>query len=166
MQLIEFKERQKVVAVAKSFLGTPYHPSGRKKGIGVDCLTLLSEVYIEAGLIENINIPHYAPDFFKHKGTELYLQGLLKYTREIETPAQPGDIVLWKYGRCFSHGAIVVNWPHIIHSHVGRGCMMENIDNALWLKYIGENVKNTDSLRPTKKFSYWNHDGRAVRGRS
>jgi len=161
----EIAERQRAVSIARSFIGTPYHSGGRKKGIGVDCLTLLAEVYAEAGLIEPVKLPHYAPDFFKHKGTELYLNGLLKYTAEVDK-AEPGDIALWKYGRCFSHGAIVVEWPHIIHAHVGRRVMLESIDAATWLKYIGENTAGRGTLRPMKIFSYWAlKNGGHTRGR-
>jgi cell wall-associated NlpC family hydrolase len=152
--MAEHQERQRVVNIARTFIGTAYHPAGRKKGVGVDCLTLLAEVYAEAGLIEHVKLPHYAPDFFKHKGVELYLNGLLKYTAEVDH-ASPGDIALWKYGRCFSHGAIVVEWPNIIHAHVGRHCMLESVDAATWLKYIGENTPERGKLRPMKIFSYW-----------
>jgi cell wall-associated NlpC family hydrolase len=164
MVTLEAEQRSRVVRAARSFVGTPYHPHGRKKGVGVDCLTLLAEVYTEAGLIESPKIPHYAPDFFKHKGTELYLNGVLQYTREVEV-AKPGDIALWKYGRCFSHGAIVVDWPHIIHAHVGRSCMLESIDAAVWLKYIGENTPGRGALRPMKLLSFWDSNGRALKQR-
>ena len=160
----EAEERSRVVRIAREYIGTAYHPHGRKKGVGVDCLTLLACVYEDAGLITSAKIPHYAPDFFKHKGTELYLNGLLRYTHEVTEP-KPGDIALWKYGRCFSHGAIVIDWPHIIHAHVGRSCMLESIDAALWLKYIGENTPARGALRPMKLFSFWDNNGRAFRRR-
>jgi hypothetical protein len=115
-------------------------------------LTIIAETYAEAGLIAPVKLPHYSPDFFKHRSAELYLQGVLQYTAEVET-ANPGDIVLWKYGRCFSHGAIVTDWPNIIHAHVGRCCMLESIDAATWLKYTGE--KTPVQLRPMKIFSFW-----------
>jgi len=157
--MTEDADRARVVRIARSWLTTPYHPHGRKKGVGVDCLTLLAETYAEAGLIEPVKLPHYSPDFFKHKSAELYLGGVLKYTAEVPE-AKPGDIVLWKYGRCFSHGAIVVAWPHIIHAFVGRCCMLENIEAATWLRYIGENTLDRGKLRPMKIFSYWANNER------
>lgn len=143
-------ERELVVKVAKSYCGTPYRSHGMIKGVGVDCLTFLACVYQDAGLVRNINIPHYSPDFMKHRNAEQYLEGLLKYTHEIECPPQPGDIVLWKFGRCFSHSAIVVNWPVVIHAFIHKHVMLENVENAHWLKYVGK------ALRPVKYFSYWN----------
>lgn len=144
----ESQERARVIQIAKSCLGTPYKNCSMIKGKGLDCLTLLAVVYQEAGLISNVKIPHYSPDFMKHRGTELYLQGLLGYTHEVEK-ALPGDIALWKFGRCFSHAAIVVEWPVIIHAHISRNCMMEDIEKAQWLNLIGR------EKRPVKYFSYW-----------
>ena len=116
---MEHQERQRVVKVARSWLSTPYHSGARGKGQGIDCLTLLAEVFTEAGLVPRIPIPYYPHDWHLHKSVERYLDGLLKYTREIEGPPKPGDIALWKFGRCFSHGAVVIAWPQVIHAYVG-----------------------------------------------
>jgi cell wall-associated NlpC family hydrolase len=146
-------ERAQVVAVARSWLGTPYHPCGRIKGAGVDCLTLLAEVYAEAGVTQYINVPYYPHDWHLHRGRERYLEGLLRYAHEINEPAGPGDIALWKFGRCFSHGAIVIEWPLIIHAYVGRACVLENAESALWLCHIGEHAESHGKQRPVKFFS-------------
>jgi len=162
----EQEQRQRVVAVAKTYLGTPYHSHARVKGAGVDCLTLLSCVWEESGLIPRVKLPHYSEDYFKHKGGELYLKGLLDYTVEIETPPEPGDIVLWKFGRCFSHGAIVIDWPHIIHAQINRHVTIESAEAAQGLKFIGENVPGKGGLRPRKTFSYWRkQNGGNIRGK-
>lgn len=145
------EQRMRVVAVASTWLGTPYHTGGHIKGVGVDCLTLLAEVYAEAGLTEPIDLPHYPHDWHLHRGDERYLEGLLHYAKETADP-MPGDIVLWKFGRCFSHGAIVVKWPVIIHAYVGRATTLENAEAALWLSYVGESGSAV-KLRPKKFFS-------------
>jgi hypothetical protein len=91
--------------------------SSRVKGAAVDCLTLLAEVYERAGVIPHVEIPFYSPDWNLHRDIERYLEGLLQYAKDIEGPPQPADIVLVKFGRCFAHGAIVVEWPHkLIHA--------------------------------------------------
>ena len=145
------EQREHVAQVAMSYRGTPYHSHGRRKGIGVDCLTLLACVFEEAGLIREVKIPHYAPDFFKHQGAELYLNGLLEHTEETDE-LLPGNIILWKFGRCFSHAAIIVRWPQVVHAQYGRKVTMENIENAEWLVRMGE---KRNEKRPTKIFSYW-----------
>jgi cell wall-associated NlpC family hydrolase len=113
--------RAAVVAEAETWLGTPYHHMGRVKGAGCDCLTMLAEVYCACGIIPHVDIPYFAPDFNLHQSAELYLEGLLQYAREIPGPPQPGDVALWKFGRCFAHGAIVMDWPTLIHSWVRIG---------------------------------------------
>lgn len=151
------EQRARVVGVAVSYIGTPYHTGGRVKGKqgGVDCLTFIGAVFEEAGLVGRIDIPYYPADWHLHRSGERYLEGLLKYTKEIEGPPGPGDIALWKFGRCFSHGAIVVNWPHIIHAYIGSRCRHENADTAQWLQFVGENGPDKGKLRPVRFFSIW-----------
>jgi cell wall-associated NlpC family hydrolase len=148
----ELEERKRVIEIAHEWLRTPYHHMGRIKGAGADCLTLLAEVYQEAGLIEKIAIPHYPQDWHLNRSEERYMKGLLQYTREIEAP-KPADIVLWKFGRCYSHGAIIIEWPLVIHSYMGRGCVLEDANAAAFLRMSGE--KQHDNIRPTKFFSFW-----------
>lgn len=148
-------ERNKVVETAKTYLKTPYHHMGRIKGSGVDCLTLLANVFEDSKLIDKIDIPFYPKDWHLHRDAERYFEGLLQYTKEIKENPQPGDIVLWKFGRCYSHGAIVIKWPVVIHAHIGVGCCYEDVSNAVWLTHIGENTINKGKIRPTKFFSYW-----------
>lgn len=110
-------QRDAVIAETKSWIGTPFHHAGRVKGAGVDCLCILAEVYERAGVVGHIDIPFYVPDWHLHKDAEKYLDGLIQYARPIEGPPQPADIAVFKYGRTFSHGAIVVAWPRLIHAY-------------------------------------------------
>ncbi len=74
-------------------------------------------------------------------------------------PILPGDIALWRFGRCFSHGAIVVDWPIVIHAYLGRGCALEDAASAAWLSHIGEGRNAQPKLRPVKFFTLtqWVH---------
>lgn len=146
MSPAESRKRSLILAAARGWIGTPYHTGGRVKGVGVDCLTLLAEVYLEAGAIAGVDIPYYPPDWHLHQERERYLEGLQEYAREVESP-QPGDIALWRFGRCFSHGAIVMAWPVVIHAEIRQGCALENVEMAAWLKGKG------DRARPVRFFS-------------
>ncbi len=84
---------------------------------------LLAEVYEAAGVLSHVEIPFYAPDWNLHRESELYFDGLLDHAVEIEGPPQPGDVALFKFGRCFAHGAIVTEWPHLIHAWIGLGVL-------------------------------------------
>jgi len=151
----EQQERQRVVEEALSWQSTPYHHAARVKGEGVDCLTLLACVWENAGLVPAVTIPYYPKDWMHHRDAERYLEGLLSYCAEIEGPPLPGDIVLWKFGRCYSHGAIVVEWPTIIHACAGRNVSLEDAEKAAWLTHVGENTDDHGRPRPRKYFSYW-----------
>lgn len=154
MDFIEQTQRERVIEVAKSYLGTPYHHAGRVKGAGVDCLTFLAEVFQDAGLVPKIEIPAYSPQWHLHHSTEKYLDGLLQYTRPIVKP-QMADIVLFRFGRCFSHGAIVIEWPHIIHSWYSTGCVLDDAERNQQFAFIGEAAADHGKPRPKKFFSYW-----------
>lgn len=149
-------ERAAVVAEARSWLRTPYHHMGRVKGAGVDCATLLAEIYARAGLIPPLDLPFYPPDWHLHRDAERYLGLVLEHAVEIFPHApscdvNPGDIALWRFGRCFAHGAIVIDWPGVIHAYSGRGCVLEDAETATWLAYLGD--KRGAQRRPVRFFT-------------
>ncbi len=109
-------QRSLVIAEAETWLRTPYHHMGRVKAGGTDCLMLLAEVYKAAGVLSHIDVPFYPPDWNLHRDAERYLEGVVRYAREIEGPPERGDVAVFKFGRCFAHGAIVVSWPRLIHA--------------------------------------------------
>jgi cell wall-associated NlpC family hydrolase len=110
---------ENVIQEAKTWIGTPYRKNARIKGVGVDCSMLLAEVYERAGAIEHID-PIYAADWHLHHNEEKYIDWLLSLGYEIDSKPQPGDVVVWRFGRTFSHGAIVVEWPIVIHAYMMR----------------------------------------------
>lgn len=114
--------RDRILLAAQDWLGTPYHHRGRVRTFGVDCLTLLLEVYEEAGVVPHIPTPEYPPDWHLHRSEERYLAGLERFSRRVSQP-QPGDVAMFRFGRCASHGAIVVEWPRLIHAYWGIGCV-------------------------------------------
>ena len=117
---LEQRQRQAVVEEAKTWLRTPYHHMAQVKGAGVDCVTFLTAVYRIVGLVPEIAIEYYPQHWHLHRGDELYLGGLEKYARLVEEPTV-GNIVIYKFGRCFSHGGIVLDWPMIIHAYASAG---------------------------------------------
>ena len=118
--------RQRVVAEARSWVGTPYHHNQRVKGGGVDCANLPAAVYAAANVISPIPAEEYSPQWHLHQSPERYLGRVLENATEFDGPPGPGDFVLWKVGRCYAHGAIVVEWPIIIHAVAGQGVILGN----------------------------------------
>jgi cell wall-associated NlpC family hydrolase len=123
-------QRSLVVAEAETWLRTPYHHMGRVKGGGTDCLMLLVEVYKEAGVLPHIDVPFYPRDWNLHRDAERYLEGVMRHAREIDGPPRSGDVAVFKFGRCFSHGAIVGSWPRLIHAWWNAGVVYGDGDQS------------------------------------
>ena len=107
--------RANVVAEAMTWLRTPYHHRARVKGAGVDCAQILIAVYAAVGLIDEFDTGDYPPDWMMHRSEERYLSFVLDRAEPVAEPL-PGDVALYKVGRCFAHAGIVVEWPTIIHA--------------------------------------------------
>lgn len=113
----EARLRAAVVAAARSWIGTPYRQLGFTKGPAgaVDCSMLLVAAYVEAGVYPPFDPRPYPANWYLHHGEERYLGWLTTVAREVEV-AQPGDIVCWLFGRCFSHSAILVDAATVVHA--------------------------------------------------
>jgi cell wall-associated NlpC family hydrolase len=116
--------RRAVVAEAISWLGTPYHHQACVKGVGADCAQMPLAVYAAAGLIPETAVGDYSPQWFLHRSAELYLAWVERFAREV-APQQigPGDFAVWRFGRTFSHGAVIADWPRIIHASAPDACV-------------------------------------------
>lgn len=115
------QERQAVIAEARKWYGTPYAHRQMVLGAGVDCAMLLVAAYRDAGVATAVDVPAYPADWALHRDEEKYIDVLLRHCEEVPAPL-PGDVVLFQFGRAFSHGGVVVEWPSIIHSYLRVGC--------------------------------------------
>jgi cell wall-associated NlpC family hydrolase len=104
-----------IVAEAITWLGTPYHNHGRMKGVGVDCAMLILETAIRAGAIIPFNPGAYPAQFGLHRDEEQFIGFVTRYATEIDAP-QPGCVALFKYGRCYSHGGIMISDTRLVHA--------------------------------------------------
>lgn len=122
-------QRMALVAEAESWLRTPHHHQGRRKGAydlpnpedrgGVDCLMFVAESFANCGFIDRLPDIEYAQDEHLHRGDEVVLEWMERYSHPINRQQLlPADIIIYKYGRRFSHGAIALppGWPRIIHA--------------------------------------------------
>lgn len=113
------QRRKLVINEAESWLGTGFHHEARVKGAGVDCGQLLIAVYSKFGFMpRDYKLAHYPPDFALHRDHEWYLSIVQEFAQEIEEKdVGSGDIILFKWGRLYSHGAIVApEFPELIHA--------------------------------------------------
>lgn len=118
--------RAAIVAEARSWLRTPYHHAAQIKGVGCDCAMFPAAVYQAVGLISAPQIDSYPQDWNLHRSEERYLSMVEEIARPVSGRPQAGDFVLWRWGRCFAHGAIVEHWPRIIHAARGQGVIEDD----------------------------------------
>lgn len=127
-------DRQAVVDEALSWVGTPYHSHARIKGVGVDCAHILAAVYETAGLVPAVELGAYPAQWHLHRSEELYTQRLAQLGAEqlpAGFPPLPGDLGVWRFGRTFSHGGIVIEGganPLVVHAYIGRGVIVSRLN--------------------------------------
>lgn len=139
----ELEERAAVVAEALTWRGTRFHEGARVKGAGVDCGQLLLASYETCGIFEHVETGQWTRDWFLHEeGPERYLELLDRLGLEAPLPPKrvplPGDAVIWRFGRKFSHGGIVVRWPFVVHVFQGRSVAVDDYSHAAFLNEVGE----------------------------
>lgn len=109
--------QKKVLAQAHRWLGTPWHHEGDVIGAGVDCAMLLVRVFVAAEVIKAFDPRPYPIDHMLHSDEERFLGWLEKHADPVNTDhPQPADVLVYRVGRCYSHGAIVTQWPYILHA--------------------------------------------------
>jgi len=145
---MEEAQRAAIVAEARSWISTPYHHAADVKYIGVDCGLLIVRAFVDTGLTEAFDPRPYPQDWMLHRGEEKYLGFILKHMREVESP-RPGDVMVFRFGRCYSHGGIVtaVDPLALVHAFANsRSVIEEEVETSSAL---------CDPNRKPRFFSYW-----------
>lgn len=117
--------REAIITEAKTWLRTPWRHAAAVKYAGVDCGRVVIEIYANCGLIERFTPDAYPQDFALHSSEERFLTNIERYAVRVDN-AKQGDIAVWKFGRCFSHAAIVTAWPAIIHAKINEGVLLDD----------------------------------------
>ena len=116
--------RKRVIDEAVTWLRTPWHHNAKVKGAGVDCAQFLLGVYSGAGLVKDYDTGPYSKDWMLHNSEEVFLGFIERDMVQVDAP-QVGDVIMYRFGRCFSHGAILVEPPaRIIHSYLPDGMVI------------------------------------------
>lgn len=115
-------EREKVVKIAQSWLGTPYVWGGNTRN-GVDCSGFVKNVYESIGII----LPRTAQQQFEFSNKIS--------NREL----RPGDLLFYRKGNKITHVAIYIGKGEIIHSSSSaKGVVKQPFnDNYLMSIYVG-----------------------------
>jgi len=125
--------RADVVAIARQWLGTPYHHQASRMGVGADCLGLVRGVYRELYGFDAATPPPYSRDWAEASGIETMLEGARRHLVEIATAeARAGDVVVfrWRPGYPAKHAAILSASDRMIHAT--EHCLTAEVSYAGW----------------------------------
>lgn len=147
--MTEAEGRAAIVAEAMTWLKTPYHHRAKLKGIGVDCAQFVLAVYANVGLIDDFDTGEYPQDWHIHRDVERYLKIVLKFGAAVPLEAaKPGDVILFKIGRVYSHGSIMTAPGQVIHAFQKAGMVC-----------LGDFERDPDLVgKEAMAFSYWAGD--------
>ena len=109
----------KIIKAAEEWIGTPFHPQGRQKHLGCDCIGLILGIAQEIGAISLTNQPWNQCDVHAYdaiKDSNLLLKLVPQYFPEITNTSQPGDILLIQITPTQYHLAIKSYNNRIIHA--------------------------------------------------
>lgn len=119
--MTETDERRRVVDCAQSWLGTPFHINAAIKGVGVDCMRLIWQSFLEAGVIADPGAdpwPQHDVQWSVNCHDDVLVGYVSRYASEIDRAVPlPADILLIRRPEDFvcSHAGLVTNWPRVIH---------------------------------------------------
>ncbi len=114
------EQRAAIVNEAHTWIGTKYHHAADVKGHGVDCAMILVRIYCDLGFAPKFDPRPYPAQWYLHRDEERYKKWIEIYCDKVDI-GKPGDIALFKFGRCAAHGAIIVDDNLMIHAYQADG---------------------------------------------
>ncbi len=121
-----YSHGERVVILARTWLGTPYHHQASVRGHGCDCLGLVRGVYRELYGRDAEAPPAYSRDLAEATGTETLIEAARRHLVEVEPFEAPaiGDVLIFRLrpGAMAKHCGIITNlpganrWGRMIHA--------------------------------------------------
>ena len=149
----EAQGRAAFINEALSWIGTPFRDCADVKGPNgaVDCAMLLVRSAVDTGRVPPFDPRPYSPRHMIHRSEQVFVGWLERLgAREVERP-QVGDVVVWQFGRSFSHGAVLVNTEEVAHAYAAAGmALVSRLDEPL-LRHLP--IRNLP--RPVRYFDLW-----------
>ncbi len=136
--LAEAQLRPRIIAAAKSWIGTPYLHQASLKNIGCDCLGLVRGVWREVYGQEPEATPAYSPDWAESAKQEQLANAARRHMREIDSKNfKAGDLLVfrWRPHVPAKHLGLVVSKTSMIHAQQGAVVCEVPISNW-WRRHI------------------------------
>ena len=131
--------RARIVAAARSWIGTPYHHQASLKGVGCDCLGLVRGLWRELVGPEPEPVPPYSPDWAEASGRETLIEAGLRHFR----PLAPGEIgagdvavFRWRPHWPAKHLAVATGAGTLVHAYDAAGAVVEAPFARAWVRRV------------------------------
>ena len=125
------KHGERIVSIARQYIGTPYHHQAREPGVGIDCVGVLVCVARELGILaEDADYVTYA----RHARDDELLRILDAHLERLPDPAlaEAGDVLTFRIGPWPHHVAIKTGPDTLLHSYAGIGRVVETQIGRSW----------------------------------
>lgn len=131
-----------IVALARTWIGTPYRHQASCRGAGTDCLGLVRGLWRELVGLEPETVPAYTADWSEPSGAEDLLAAACRnFVAVTDGAGAPGDVLVLRMrdGGVAKHMGIlagsVAGYPTIIHAYSGQGVVESPLTPA-WSRRI------------------------------
>lgn len=129
---------------AHRWMGTPFAPHAAMLGVGVDCVSLLSQLYDEAGFQWRTNLPDDFPAYTCDGGQASqskvirFLAGRpdLERIADVDSPLITGDILCFTASKTVHHVGAVVRGRRFIHAIRSHGVILSLVDDPTYRKRL------------------------------
>ena len=127
-----------VIAVARTWLGTPYHDQASLKRVGCDCLGLARGIWREVVGPEPFPIPPYSRDWGETGPREVLAEGARRMMIEVSpAEAPPGALLLFRMRprAIAKHVGILTSATTFLHAYERLGVIEEALTQS-WRRRI------------------------------
>ncbi|MBL0371080.1 C40 family peptidase [Rhizobium sp. KVB221] len=128
-----------IVAIARSWIGTPYRHQGATRGVGCDCLGLIRGIWRQCYGREPEDPGPYGMDWAERSGEERLIEAARRHCGAEVSPSamQAGDLILfrWREGMAAKHAGILSDATHFIHAYEQAG-VIESALVTSWQRRI------------------------------
>jgi cell wall-associated NlpC family hydrolase len=156
--------RARIVDEGLSWVGTPFRNCADIKGRqgGIDCAMLLVRCYVDTGRLAPFD-PRvndegervgYPADWMLHRSEERFLGWIEDKlgAHRVDAP-RLADVLVYYYGRCYSHGAIMINSEEVVHAYgPARVCLVTRMCS---IKLGRATLRGVEFERPRFAFDVW-----------
>ncbi len=143
----------RVVAIARSWIGTPYHDQASLKGVGCDCLGLARGIWREINGAEPVPVPPYSRGWGEVGQREVLVEGAARALIPIAVgEAREGDLVVFRMrdGSIAKHVGVLTGPDRFVHAYERLGVIEEPLTSA-WRRRIAFAFRFPRRLTPTER---------------